>query len=190
MEHEPEEQKGFYAYLVTDKHGREEIAHVSLLGIPLLMTAENETDILAIREAAQALATQKQRPLKLVRFTGREEMDEIQPKTIPCKSGQYVLDADGNPVRATDLLAWGKFMENIPAKQVALHRLPNGVQVSTIFTGLDMAPLSKMDEPHEPILWQTLVTGGKLHGETQQYRSRSAAEAGHAEMLERVKQTS
>lgn len=52
--------------------------------------------------------------------------------------------------------------------------------IVTQFIGLDLPGR----EP--PLLWETLVRGGPLHGEGQRYSSWEAAEAGHREMVERA----
>jgi hypothetical protein len=56
------------------------------------------------------------------------------------------------------------------------------VQISTVFLGLDHRL-----GPGPPLLWETLVFGGPLNGEPDRYSSRAAAEAGHLDMVARVR---
>jgi hypothetical protein len=62
------------------------------------------------------------------------------------------------------------------------RRLP-GVQVSTVFLGLDH---SFGEGP--PLLFETLVSGGALAGKMDRYTTWEEAEQGHARMVERVRE--
>jgi hypothetical protein len=57
------------------------------------------------------------------------------------------------------------------------------VRVSTVFMGLDH---SFGDGP--PVLWETLVFGGLWDEYQWRYRSRSDAEAGHTDIVKRIKE--
>jgi hypothetical protein len=104
--------------------------------------------------------------------------------------GQYVLDEQGNPRPERDLLTWAAWYETAE-RQVALTRFSWG-RVSTIFLALDhdwRAPLrvEPPDSKYKPLLWETMVFGGKLDGKQRRYRSREEALAGHAEAVEECK---
>ena len=75
-------------------------------------------------------------------------------------SDTYILDGH-TPVRAT-LLEWGRWMQvNAKRRRVAVTQ-GKGVRVSTVFLGVDH---QYQDGP--PILFETMVFGGKLDDETQ-----------------------
>lgn len=103
-------------------------------------------------------------------------------------AGCYVLDEQGNPRPERDLLAWAQWFETAE-RHVALTRFAWG-EVSTVFLGLDHSfALDSMADPlgYRPVLWETMVFGGKLDGEMNHYRSREAALKGHVEMVEQCK---
>lgn len=86
--------------------------------------------------------------------------------------GQYILDDEGNPILCNDLIQWGQWMES--ADRTVARDEYNGVQVSTVFLGLDHS-----FGRGEPVLWETMVFGGPLDQEQQRYTSRVAAVEGH-----------
>jgi hypothetical protein len=93
-------------------------------------------------------------------------------------SGQYILDAEGNPVPEPDLLKWGKWLETAD-RQLAKDQLPNGVTVSTVFLGLDHRFWGG-----PPTLWETMIFGGPEDQYQERYASREEALAGHAKAVE------
>lgn len=103
-------------------------------------------------------------------------------------AGYYVLDERGNPRPERDLRVWGEWLEKAQ-RHVALTRFAWG-SVSTVFLGLDhdffggptADPLA-----YRPVLWETMVFGGKCNQEQRRYRSREEAAAGHYEMVEKCK---
>jgi len=89
---------------------------------------------------------------------------------------RYVLDEAGNALPERDLLTWATWYEaNNSKRVVARTTISDDVTVSTVFLGLDYNFLSV----GPPVLWETMIFGGK-HNEAQwRYRSREEAEAGH-----------
>lgn len=91
--------------------------------------------------------------------------------------GQYTLDDDNNAVPCYDLFEWGRFMGNIERRKVAstyFPRRPRSIfhrwspHVSTVFLGLDhafWAPHQDPYKPHRPMVFETMIFGGKYHGE-------------------------
>ena len=69
------------------------------------------------------------------------------------------------------------------ARIVARHRLADGVEISTVFLGLNHA--WTIDGP--PVVFETRVFGGPLDGQQDRYYTFGEAEAGHAEMVARVR---
>ena len=97
-------------------------------------------------------------------------------------SGQWIL-RDGKPVPATDLMEWAKWYETANQERRVAETLIGDMRVSTVFLALDHS-----FGEGAPILWETLVFGGPLDGEMERYAFREDAEAGHAAMVERVKE--
>ena len=95
---------------------------------------------------------------------------------------QYILDENKNPVLEPDMVKWGAWYAAISKRRVAFDKI-NGVEVSTVFLGLDHNYGSG-----PPVLWETMVFGGEL--DQKQDRCSGTwqnAEAMHALMLDRVK---
>jgi hypothetical protein len=105
--------------------------------------------------------------------------------------GEYVLDEQGNPRPEHDVLAWAQWYETA-ARQIALTRFKWG-RVSTIFLGLDQDYFSFCWDPapdppnYKPLVWETMVFGGKLDQQQRRYRSREEALAGHDQLVEECK---
>jgi hypothetical protein len=97
-------------------------------------------------------------------------------------SDKYILEAR-EPVPC-DLLTWARWFETGENRHVAKDNVGE-VLVSTVFLGIDHGFGS--DGP--PILFETIVFGGPLDQEQERYATWTQAEAGHAEMLRRVRET-
>lgn len=94
--------------------------------------------------------------------------------------GQYILDENGTPTEAPDLMTWGQWMQT--ADRTVAKTEINGVKISTVFLGLDHAW-----DGQPPLLWETMVFGGPLNEEQERCGgSREQAEAMHAAMCARV----
>ena len=96
-------------------------------------------------------------------------------------SGQYILDENGNPVLETDILKWGKWMQKAD-RHIAFDRLPMGVQVSTVFLGLDHS-----FSDGDPVLWETMIFGGPHDQYQERYATLEAAKHGHMQALSMAK---
>lgn len=94
---------------------------------------------------------------------------------------QYILDGH-TPKRCDDLRAYMKWRQ-ANSRRVAQDDI-NGVTVSTVFLGIDHG---FGDGP--PILFETMVFGGALDQEQERYSTWAEAEAGHAVMVARVKES-
>lgn len=95
--------------------------------------------------------------------------------------GTYVMDENGNPKPEPDLLAWAKWFEKAE-RQLALDKV-GGVRVSTVFLGLDHS----FGQDGPPLLYETMVFGGKLDQEQERYSTRDDALAGHSRILARIR---
>lgn len=88
------------------------------------------------------------------------------------------LGADGKTPEPCDVVAF----ENID-RRVARDKVGD-VTISTVFLGLDHS----FDESGPPILFETMVFGGPLDEEQVRYATWDEAVAGHAAMVQRVKE--
>lgn len=86
----------------------------------------------------------------------------------------------GEPV---GVLEWAKDFEDDAVRVVADETI-EGVRVVTIWIGL-LNPCSPPEGA--PLIFETMVFGGKIGGEMDRYATETAAVAGHAEMMARVK---
>jgi hypothetical protein len=89
----------------------------------------------------------------------------------------YVLDEHGNPKEEPDLLKWAAWYESNKARRVALDERGD-VMVSTVFLGLD----HRFGEG-APILYETMIFGGKENGYQDRYCTREEALEGHKKAL-------
>jgi len=96
----------------------------------------------------------------------------------------YILDADNNPVGTDDVHEWVEFRRSQPGglPRVA-EDFVGDVYVSTIFLGIDH---NYWDEG-PPIVFETMVFGGKLERTMARYATYEEAKQGHADMLRRVR---
>lgn len=95
-------------------------------------------------------------------------------------NGKYILNEQGEPQECDDLMKWGRWMELPNARRVA-ETFVNGIRISTVFLGLD-----HQFGRGEPILYETMVFGGPLDQESDRYHTRTEAERGHSQMVDRV----
>ncbi len=98
----------------------------------------------------------------------------------------YILDDAGEPVPC-DVITWATWLESgvrsrVIAKDCDEGAAPGGVEVSTVFLGLD----HQWRDDGPPVLWETLVFGGPLAGTMRRYTSRAAALAGHQDICRDV----
>lgn len=102
----------------------------------------------------------------------------------------YILDADNEPI-AVDMDAWARWFETAE-RHVAFTVVAPGVEVSTVFLGLD----HNYSDEGPPILWETMVFDDYGGGDQYRYSSYAEALEGHnsvvaelgAKALERLKQ--
>lgn len=104
---------------------------------------------------------------------------------------KYILDEDGQPSRCDDIHKWAAWhRSNQDRVQMACHRVnrPNclsgaPVIVSTVFLPFD----HNFSGQGDPVLWETVVFGGKLNRDGERYQSTTEALDGHMRWLERVR---
>ena len=93
----------------------------------------------------------------------------------------YILDGK-TPVRCEDIIEWAKKFD-IKTRRVASDSIGD-IDVSTVFLGID----------HNwgggpPLLFETMVFGGKFDQEQERYATWKQAEEGHKKMVEKVKRS-
>lgn len=100
--------------------------------------------------------------------------------------GYYTID-ENHVVSPTDLNGFTALYGNPKKRQVALDLLEIGdastVRVSTVFLGLDHGYGGGL-----PILFETMVFGGKLDENQWRYSTYQEAVEGHARVLREVKE--
>jgi len=75
-------------------------------------------------------------------------------------------------------------IQNKEARRVALTKIAEDVEVSTVFLGLD----HNFGDRNKPILFETLVFGGPMDGSMRRYENWIEAEQGHQEMVDKVRE--
>jgi hypothetical protein len=94
-------------------------------------------------------------------------------------NGQYILDAEGNPQPEPDPIKWAKWCGKAE-RHVAITEIGH-TTISTVFLGLDH---NWGEGP--PLLWETLVFGGKFDGEMERWSTLEDAKNGHNAMVGKV----
>ena len=98
-------------------------------------------------------------------------------------SDKYILDENHQPVKCDDLMKWANWFENADRK-VAKTELSNDVKVSTVFLGLDY----NFSEGGTPVLFETMIFGGKFDQEMDRYSTWDEAEKGHEKMVVKARE--
>ena len=90
---------------------------------------------------------------------------------------KYIL-INGKPVPEPDLMKWGTWMQT--GDRIVQQDDVDGVKVSTVFLGLD-----HNFGDGEPVLYETMVFGGKHDGFDERYSTLEEAEKGHKEAVKK-----
>lgn len=90
-----------------------------------------------------------------------------------------MLDDEGNPVPATDLLEWAKALDDIEHRRVGITKFSDGTTISTVFLGLDHG-LSR----RRPLLFEGLVQFKDGGDEQDRYATWQEALDGHRKLVE------
>lgn len=96
-------------------------------------------------------------------------------------SDHYILE--GHEAKKADLMTWARWFESNRLNRHVKNEEINGVRVSTVFLGLD----HNWGEGR-PLIFETMVFGGKLDQEQERYSTWDEAEAGHDAMVARVRE--
>lgn len=87
-------------------------------------------------------------------------------------SGKYILDGH-KVVPCNNLMQWAKWFETAD-RIVAKTKISDEVRVSTVFLGLNHSY-----GEGDPLLFETMVFGGKLDEQMERYATWEKAEEGH-----------
>ena len=90
-------------------------------------------------------------------------------------SDKFILDADGKTPIAADLMTWATWLASNNKRQLKRETVADGVDVSTVFLGLDHS-----FGHGAPLLWETMIFGGPHDGEQWRYSTYDEAVVGHA----------
>jgi len=92
---------------------------------------------------------------------------------------KYIL-VDKKPIVENDLIKWEKWFEKAN-RHVGKTKI-NGVEISTVFLSFN----HRFGFGKKPILFETMVFGGKLSGEQERYCTWEQAEKGHKRWVKKV----
>lgn len=95
----------------------------------------------------------------------------------------YKLDENNNPVKAKDNKDFFDWHDKNMHKTIVMQQEFDGLRVSTVFLGLDH---SFPRDDKRPLLWETMIFGGKHHQYQERYYSFNDALDGHFKALELV----
>ncbi len=92
------------------------------------------------------------------------------------------------PVLVKDIAEWGKCFEkeNRSVAKTVVEGGKEEIEVSTVFLGMDHGHGIRKGKP---VLFETMVFGGKLNQDMERYTSWAAAEKGHKRMVKEVMKT-
>ncbi len=98
----------------------------------------------------------------------------------------YIIDEYGNIKLEKNVRKWGKWCQDHAGELIISKNEINGAVVSTVFIGICVSELA------EPMLYETMVFGGKWDRLQHRYNYSNKAEAllGHAAMVDIVSQGS
>jgi len=95
---------------------------------------------------------------------------------------KYVLDEQHNIHAQPNIQKWGKWFET-NSNRIVNQQMVGGVRVSTVFLGLD----HDFSGEGPPILFETMIFGGKHDQDQQRCCTWDQALAMHQRMLEKVR---
>jgi hypothetical protein len=96
-------------------------------------------------------------------------------------SDWYVLDEQHNVVGPVDVIEAAKFRKDMSRRRVALTKVYEGCEVSTVFLGLD----HRYTDEGAPLVFESLVMGGPFADDMERYSTWAEAEAGHARIVDK-----
>lgn len=101
-------------------------------------------------------------------------------------SNNYILIGK-TPKKASNVVEWGRWFEANDKNRVVGIDILNNVRVSTVFLGIDHNFSPRATGNSEPILFETMIFGGKHDQYQRRYSTWAEAEIGHKKALEMIK---
>lgn len=93
----------------------------------------------------------------------------------------YILSNDNKIIQTDDVHEWAMWRQISDKWRIALTRLSDDTEVSTVFL-----TINHQFDNGAPILFETMVFGGEHDGYQRRYRTYVGAEAGHIQVVEIV----
>lgn len=92
----------------------------------------------------------------------------------------YILDDDDNPIAVSNVIEWAKWFDRA-YRHIGYDNIGDA-SVSTVFLGLNHNYFGG-----KPLLYETMILGGKHDKYQEQYSTKQEAMAGHQKAIELVK---
>jgi hypothetical protein len=89
----------------------------------------------------------------------------------------YILDVHGKPVHEPDVECWAEWFSKNENRILRQTDIARNIWVSTVFLGVDHNYTRSGRGP--PVLWETMIFGGRHDQYHQRYTSRADALEGH-----------
>jgi hypothetical protein len=91
-------------------------------------------------------------------------------------------------MKKVSLIEFAIWFENIDNRRIDYTTISDDVFVSTVFLGIDMNFMPKEEwKENPPILFETMVMGGKFSDRGWRYSTLSQAKRGHWEIVDRIR---
>lgn len=120
---------------------------------------------------------------------GRQLLVSLNPhkseKTLTM-ADKYILIGK-TPKKSSNVTDWGRWFQNNSNNCIVGSDTKNGVRVSTVFIGLDHNFNPRLTGEVNPILFETMIFGGKHNLYQERYSTWEEAEIGHKKALEMIK---
>ena len=100
-------------------------------------------------------------------------------------TGKYILEGH-KAIECNDLMVWARWLENAD-RLVEKTVVSPGVEISTVFLGTGFLGLDHQFGDGEPLLFETMVFGGKHDQEMERYSTWEQAAEGHIRWAETIK---
>lgn len=113
-------------------------------------------------------------------------LNHHKSEKILTMSDKYILIGK-TPKKSSNVTDWGRWFEANGTNRVVGKDVLNGVHVSTVFLGIDHNFNPRATGNSEPILFETMVFGGKYDQYQRRYTTWAEAEIGHKKALEMIK---
>lgn len=97
-------------------------------------------------------------------------------------SDMYILIGK-TPKKASNVLDWGNWFQNNGKNCIVGNDVMNGILVSTVFLGIDHNFNPRSTGNREPILFETMIFGGKHDLYQRRYSTWQEAEIGHKKSI-------